>query len=396
MKRLERVLLSGVAVTGSAAAVLLLSSGTLRSQGPLSRMLTEVGTVVSGIEDRVVTGLREPGRSRNLAWFEPLRTNPQCLRTPDLFLMGAYDGQMPATLDGLVDLERALGTTFPLIQFYTAWGDKPEQQFPRRMVQAISALGSVPVVTWEPWLTDFDSRLHPHLPLRQDRDRGGMVHIAEGRYDFYIDRWAVDAARFGKPLFLRFGHEMNDPYRYAWGPHNNAPEDFIAAWRRVVERFRQAGAENVLWVWSPHVAYEGYERFYPGDDVVDWVATGALNYGTVAYWSKWWSFEEIFGSKYEALAGFGKPIMIAEFGSLRVGGDQSDWYRKALADLPERYPQVRSVLFFHTGSDATVTMQSLDWSIAGDPPLAETVASVLRPWIPADAAPSAASASCVR
>ncbi len=390
MNRLERLLLTAVAVVGSAAAVLLLSSGTLRSQGPLTRIMTEVGTMVSGVEDRVVTGLRGSGRSKHLSWFEPLRQNPACLRAPAPVLLGAFDGQMPTTLDGVVGLERALGTTFPLIQLYTAWGDKPEQQFPQRLAQAIWALGSVPVITWEPWLVDFESRLHPHLPLRDDRDKGGLASIARGDYDFYVDAWAADAARFGKPLFVRLGHEMNDPYRYPWGPHNNAAEDFIAAWRRVVERFRAAGAHNVVWVWSPHVAYEGYEHFYPGDDVVDWVATAALNYGTVAYWSRWWTFDEIFGNKYENLAAFGKPIMVAELGSLMAGGERETWYREALANLPSRYPQVRAVLFFHDESDATVTMQSLDWSLTGEPALAETVATAIQSW------PSPAPPPCGR
>jgi hypothetical protein len=297
-------------------------------------------------------------------------------------LLGAYDGGLPGTLQGVVELEKAVGTTLPLVQLYTAWGDRPEQRFPLRTVEAVWELGSVPVVTWEPWLTDFESRLHPHLPLRQQRDRGGLAAIARGDYDFYVDAWAAEAAKWGKPLFLRFGHEMNDPYRYSWGPQNNRPEDFVAAWRHVVERFRAAGAHDVVWVWSPHVAYEGWEWYYPGGDVVDWVATGALNYGTVAHWSQWWSFADVFGKHYGRLAALGKPVMVAELGSLAVGGDRAAWYREALTGLPERYPAVKAVLLFHVAGDATVTYQKLDWSFAGDAAVARTVADALRPWAP--------------
>jgi beta-mannanase len=159
---------------------------------------------------------------------------------------------------------------------------------------------------------------------------------------------------------------MNDPYRYPWGPQNNEPQHFIAAWRRVVDRFRAAGADNVVWVWAPHVAYAGYEVYWPGDDYVDWVATGALNYGTVAYWSQWWGFDLIFGQHYDFLAGFGKPLMIAELGSLAVGGDRAAWYRDALEGLTQRFPSVKAVLFFHVEGDATVTAQALDWSFTRD------------------------------
>jgi beta-mannanase len=236
------------------------------------------------------------------------------------------------------------------------------------------------MVTWEPWLTDFENAQHPHLPLRADRDRHGLADVARGGYDVYIDTWAAAAAEFARPILVRFGHEMNDPYRYPWGPQNNTKEDFIAAWRHVVERFRQAGADNVLWIWAPHVAYEHWELYYPGDDYVDWVSTGALNFGTVAHWSEWWSFRELFGQKYDAMASFGKPVMIDEFGSLTVGGDRAAWYDEALTDLPTKYPAVRALLFFHARQDRTLTYQTVDWSIVRDPEIAQTIAAAVASW----------------
>src|SRR6185369_3819852 len=49
---------------------------------------------------------------------------------------------------------------------------------------------------------------------------------------------------------LRFAHEMNDPYRYPWGPQNNSKEEYIYAWQHVWQRFQKAGARNVIWTWS--------------------------------------------------------------------------------------------------------------------------------------------------
>jgi hypothetical protein len=352
----------------------------VHSQGPLAQVLADVGSAVGGAEARVVQRVRGRGRSSQLAWFAQVRVDLSRLRNPDLVLLGAYDDGLPRTLQGVVELENRLGTAFPLVQIYTAWGDKPEQQFPIQLVRAIWDLGSVPVVTWEPWLADFGNRQHPHLPLRHQRDRGGLAAIARGDYDFYLDDWARAAAQWGRPLFVRWGHEMNDPYRYPWGPQNNKAEDYIAAWRRVVQRFRQAGANNVIWVWSPHVAYEYPEAFYPGDDVVDWVATGALNYGTVARWSGWWSFEEIYGSKREHLTRWNKPVMIAEFGTLAVGGDRNAWFQEALAGLPQRHPEVKAVLFFNVAGDATATQQSVDWTFQQDSTILSTVAGALASW----------------
>ena len=106
-------------------------------------------------------------------------------------------------------------------------------------------------------------------------------------YDFYIVPWARAAAEYKHPLFLRFAHEMNDPYRYPWGPQNgNRPEDFVAAWKHVHLIFQKMGATNVLWVWSPHISMPWFEFYYPGPEFVDWIGVGVLNYGTIASWSR--------------------------------------------------------------------------------------------------------------
>ena len=382
MKRRYRIALVAIALAACLAAIAGLASLSTASQGPLSAILDRVGAAIGSAEFGARARLRGSERGHALAWFVPYRAEPGRLRHPDVVLLGAFDGGFPQTLDGAAQLEQTLGTTLPLLHVYTAWGDKPDEQFPDGLVRSIWNLGSVPVVTWEPWLGDFESARHPELPLREARDRHGLASVARGDYDFYIDRWAVSAAHFEHPLLVRFGHEMNDPYRYPWGPQNNTKEEYIAAWRRVVERFRAAGAQNVLWVWSPHLAYEYWELYYPGDAYVDWVATGALNFGPIAQWSRWWSFAEIFGQKYPRLAAFRKPVMVAELGSLAVGGDRAAWYKDALTRLPERYPSVHAVLFFHMKNDQTTTYQKVDWTVTDDSATAAAIRSAIKPWTP--------------
>jgi hypothetical protein len=380
MRRRERIALVLIAFGAVIVAILVLTYAGTRSVGPLSRLMTSLGAGVSGVESRYVQRVRGSGRADSLEWLTPYRTDAARLRAPDRILLGAYDASMPTSLEGVIALERSLGLTFPLLHFYSAWGDKPEQQFPLRPMRAIAELGSIAVLTWEPWLTDFDPRMRPHLPLPAERDRGGFAAVARGEYDFYIDRWAQDAAAYGKPILLRFAHEMNDAYRYPWGPQNNSPADFIAAWRHVVQRFRQAGAHNVLFVWAPHIAYPGYDDFYPGNDWVDWVGTGALNFGTVARWSQWWTFQEIFGQRYPTLARHGKPIMVAELGSLKVGGDRAQWFKQALTSVPRQHPLVRAVLFFNVPHDATVTYQAIDWTFTSDSAVVDSIRAALRTW----------------
>ncbi len=374
------VVIIGAALAGSLALTAVSST----SDGPVTGALDRIGTTFGSFEHAMRGRFQGPGRSADLAWFKPYVNNIDKLRHPEVILLGAFDSGLPRTLDGVVALENALGTTLPLVQIYSAWGDRPDESFPLGLATAISDVGSVPVITWEPWLSDFLSDRHPQIPLRDQRDRHGMAAVASGEYDFYVDAWARDAAKFGKPVFVRFGHEMNDPYRYPWGPQNNTNLELIAAWQHVVDRFRHAGAANVLWVWSPHVAYEYWETYYPGDRYVDWVATGALNFGPIAQWSRWWSFREIFGQKYDMLASFGKPVMVAEFGSLAVGGNRATWYSDALDSITSKYPAVRAVLFFNVKNDQTVTYQKVDWTIDGDSTVLQSVRPPLKSIAPSN------------
>lgn len=382
MRRRARIALSAVVAAACVLAIVGLTWLSTGAEGPVSSALNALGTGVASLEHRLFGKFRSGDRTARLAWFSPAREDAAKLRRPDRVLLGAYDSGIPSTLEGIGDLETKLGVTMPLIQIYTAWGDKSEEQFPRALVQAIHDVGSAALVTWEPWLDDFENARHPKIPLRGQRDRHGLAGVAAGAYDDYIDQWARDAKEFGHPLFVRFGHEMNDPYRYPWGPQNDTKEEYIAAWQHIVQRFRASGATNVVWVWSPHVAYEYWELYYPGDAYVDWVATGALNFGPIAQWSRWWTFAEIFGKHYAMLAKFGKPVMVAEFGSLAVGGDRAAWYHDALANMPRRYPQVRALLFFNARNDQTVTYQKVDWTIADDSLTIAAIRSAFAQWTP--------------
>jgi hypothetical protein len=58
--------------------------------------------------------------------------------------------------------------------------------------------------------------------------------------------------------------------------------------------------------------------------------------------------------------------MVAEFGSLAVGGERAEWYGQARASIV-RYLEARAVLFSHVSDDQTVTRQGIDWSLLDDP-----------------------------
>ncbi|WP_433937401.1 glycoside hydrolase family 26 protein [Sorangium cellulosum] len=376
MKRSHRVALTAATTTGAALAVLFATYG----RGPAETWLASVfGTASAAVATADLSWTAGPERDARLARLSAELASRKLddLRAPTRLLYGAHDGGLPREISGYLALEEAVGQTLLLTQIYAAWGDGADQGFPGRAARAIWAVGSVPVITWEPWLSAFqgaDGSLRPAAT----RDHGGLTDIADGRYDAYVDGWAKAAAEYGHPILLRFAHEMNDGYRYPWGPVNNPnPQEFIRAWRHVVGRFRAAGASNVLWVWAPSVSYENYWEYYPGNEWTDWVATGILNYGTAVRWSRWYSFQELFARHYERLAPLGKPLMIAELGTLAAGGDRARWYEEALTGFAARHPAVKALVFFHVASDATVTHEPLSWAFADDPAVAGAVRRAL-------------------
>jgi beta-mannanase len=137
-------------------------------------------------------------------------------------------------------------------------------------------------------------------------------------------------------------------------------------------------------VWSPHIAYDDFNDYYPGDDVVDWVGATVLNYGNVAFWSEWWTFDDIFTRKYDRLAAHQKPIMLAEMGTLMAGGERAPWFEQALTRLPKRLPRVKAVVFFHDRTDATITYQALNWSFDDDPEVIKAVRRSFETWKTSD------------
>ncbi len=367
LKRITSVIIA--VLIGGLIFIALIFAGD-SSKGPLEDFMTTINTVTSSLEKSIMGN--KDTREKKLKWFEQHRNNVSLLKYPDTLFYGAFDDRTFDSFQPVISLEDSLQFPLPLIQIYSAWGSKGDQAFPRLRAQTIYDLGSIPMITWEPWLDDFNPGEFPFVENNTRVNKDGMKAVAEGEFDKYIDKWAESAKKFRRPFFLRFGHEMNDPYRYPWGPQNNDPADYVKAWQHVVERFNKAGAENVIWIWSPHPAYS-FEEYYPGKNYVNWTGLTALNYGTLATWSEWYSFDEIIKKPYDALSQYEHPVMITEFGSLEVGGDRAEWYYHALDSIGEKYPSIHSVVFFNASADNTTSSKTLDWTITNDKPVLKAI-----------------------
>jgi hypothetical protein len=377
--KIKRFLFIALAFALAVFIVYLLSIAGDKSKGPIRNVLDKTGESFIQLEESFMNN-REDQRKKKLKGYLAYRNNIDSLKNPSKILLGASDNSDPESFETIINLEDSLETVFPLIHIYNAWGSKPSEQFPTVAAKTILNLGSTPVITWEPWLSDFDVDEYSGIPEAGKRGKGSLLAIESGTYDKYIVKWALAAKELEKPIFVRFGHEMNDPYRYPWGPQNNKPEDFVVAWKHIRQLFDSLAVDNIIWIWAPHPAYGYFDAFYPGDEFVDYVGIGVLNFGDAATWSKWWTFDELFGANYEKFSSYNKPIMITEFGSLVVGGNRGHWFADALRDTPTKYPALKSILFFHYPADNTITSKLVSWYFIDDKATRDSIKAQIHAW----------------
>ena len=249
--------------------------------------------------------------------------------------LGAYISGAPwdpAKIDEFTTMVYgASGMKPAVVMWYQDWAHSGIKEFDPRKMNAVVSRGAMPMVTWEPW--DHTKGVNqPQYALKT---------ITSGKHDRYIRQWARDAKAWGKPFYLRFGHEMNGNWN-SWSPgvNGNTSAQYVSAWKRVHDIFRKEGATNVRWVWSPNVEYNGSTPFasvYPGDAYVHWVGIDGYNWGTSYPDKSWQGLAAVFGPSYDKLAGMTtKPMMIAETASTESGGEKGSWIEESFSTLCPR------------------------------------------------------------
>jgi len=267
--------------------------------------------------------------------------------------MGAYNPAFPDDTRSLDRYERLSDRRMAIVHWYVLWGGW-KAEFRRDDLEAVARRGSVPMITWEPW-----------VGAGADRAWSLRSAILSGRSDAYIESWARGLAGYGRPVLLRFAHEMHHQPTYPWavGTVDNTADDYRAAWRYVRSIFARHNATNVQWVWNPNTmgdadasAYASvYSALYPGDDAVDWLGLDVYNTGPSLDWGApfWRPFAQILAPPYQAITAVSsKPLLIGELGSSESGGQKGPWISEALGpDLPARFPRVRAVVWFDTDKE---------------------------------------------
>ncbi|WET03050.1 glycosyl hydrolase [Flavobacterium sp. YJ01] len=99
--------------------------------------------------------------------------------------------------------------------------------------------------------------------------------IASGELDSYIKKMGEFFKSLGKrPVFLRIGFEFDGP----WNRYERVA--YINAFRHIKDKLDEQGVTNVAYVWQSkgfESTLEDLEKWYPGDNYVDWCGFSFFN-----------------------------------------------------------------------------------------------------------------------
>jgi mannan endo-1,4-beta-mannosidase len=210
------------------------------------------------------------------------------------YYIGVFQRGAPQSYAGITEFTKTTGVKPRVVSYYSGWSEAFQAGFATDAVR------------------------HGALPLVQiDPTNVSLAAIAAGQYDDYLRSYADAVRSFGHKVILGFGHEANGDW-YSWGYKHTPAVAFVAAWRHIVDVFRQQGARNVIWMWTVNVIHPGSEkiaspvRWWPGSSYVTWVGIDGY------YYKPSWTFAPLFGPTIKivhALSRVPIPILISETGA---------------------------------------------------------------------------------
>ncbi len=255
--------------------------------------------------------------------------------------VGAFAEGLQGSLNTIKDFEELIGKKLATVMWYCDF----TSPFPRDNCEMLIKNDYIPHITWEPWYWNDHSKVK-------------LQDIVDGKWDTYITGWAKEIKDYGKPLMIRWGHEMNsDWYPWSVGKPENTAELYIKAYRQVHDIFTKLGVKNVQWIWCPNnFSYPNTPdndpiKMYPGDEYVDWIGIDGYNFGT--QYGEWMSFSELYFAIYTKLVeNFPKkPIIIGEFASGTEGGDKAKWILNMGETIEKYYKNIKAFIWFHISKE---------------------------------------------
>jgi beta-mannanase len=269
------------------------------------------------------------------------------------------------------EFEKMIGRKAASVLWYNNW----EDPFPINDCEIARHCEVTPHLTWElswPSKKIIDEE-------QSQLKYSGMDEVLSGQHDAYIRKYAMMAKDWGGEILIRFLHEFNGDW-YSWSGFKNGaelggPEKVKRVWKYVVNQFREAGANNVKWVWCPHgkaidkpdEPWNALVNYWPGNEYVDWMGMDGYNWfpkdpsGNLRPYQ---DFDNCFREIYVELLNLAKkPIMIGEMssGEFKLGKlNKAAWITETFKKIKSEYPWIKMFTWFNIKKE-------LDWRANSSP-----------------------------
>jgi mannan endo-1,4-beta-mannosidase len=242
------------------------------------------------------------------------------------------------------DIKNATGRAPAVWSIWSDWGSGTANPtaFPTTLVNQLRDRGTVPLIIWQP-VGNKGNTSHP-LQTSCGTDYNLIIN---GSWDSYIHSWANAAIGKGR-ILLRFAHEMDGSwFAFGYTRCTNSTSKFKQMWKHVVNIFRDDGATNVKFVWSPLIATTARKSLYPGDSYVDYVGVTAFNWAGSKS-RPWISLQTLISRATTGLTSFSsRPWIVAETGSVvQAGHSRSSWLKTGYNNVYASFPRVKVILYF--------------------------------------------------
>ncbi|MDN3654620.1 glycosyltransferase [Ferruginibacter paludis] len=216
---------------------------------------------------------------------------------------------------------------------------------------------ALPLLVWQLWQKDSG--------IAVAQDSMVLQQITDGEYDEVITAFAKQLATLNKPVFLTFGDEaVRDKYPLFSATGNN-PQLYIAAWQYVHQLVSKAGADKVVWVWTPKDVLSA-TAYFPGKGFTDWINIHI----TDSTGRPVTSFDQLYRPYHQQpVFNSGLPVMIT--GANVSNRYNLQWWNAAWQNVDTAFKEIKSVLAdypahkegtVHNAGD--VTMQNTLWQNA--------------------------------
>jgi len=320
-------------------------------------------------------------------------------KQPAIPTRGCYPGAiLEEGQTSIEEFNRATGFRHPIFMTFLSFPEvldprKPDHGKATRFLDACRRNDAIPAITIETF-----GGLNSYTPAQ----------VAE--FARFLDS-------FGRPMILRWNHEMNG----SWYPWGQQPALYIQRFREFADVIHQC-APGIAMAWTPNQGWgypwpgcphfsaavapgDPYTPYYPGDEYVDWVGISFYHWGEdrganqAPPPGKWGqangignhvpNFHDVFA------VGHNKPMMIAETSALFDTGDsrgggaseeaiKTAWLRQVYNTSDESqprldtsFPQLKAIFWFNILKYESEVKGDVDWRLNGNQSSVERYSQLL-------------------